>query len=72
MIIQIILMQMTVVVDVKAGTVQVKGDTADLGGQAISRDSYIDMFKNQAKFFIDNHISNPREYYNELINNLPE
>ncbi|MDM5227443.1 hypothetical protein QUF73_14655 [Cytobacillus sp. NJ13] len=63
---------MTVVVDVKAGTVQVQGDTADLGDLAISRDSYIDMFKDQAKFFIDNHISNPQEYYEELINNLSE
>ncbi|MBN8203599.1 MULTISPECIES: hypothetical protein [Bacillaceae] len=62
---------MTVVVDVKAGTVQVQGDTADLGDLAISRESYIDMFKEQAKFFIDNHISNPQEYYDELIN-LPE
>ncbi|RBP90049.1 hypothetical protein DFO70_110155 [Cytobacillus firmus] len=63
---------MTVVVDVKADTVQVQGDTADLGDLAISRESYIDMFKDQAKFFIDNHISNPQEYYDELINNPSE
>ncbi|WP_254786630.1 hypothetical protein [Cytobacillus oceanisediminis] len=63
---------MTVVVDVKADTVQVQGDTADLGDLAISRESYIDMFKDQAKFFIDNHFYNPKAYYDELINNPSE
>ncbi|WP_191567425.1 hypothetical protein [Metabacillus idriensis] len=60
---------MTVIVDLKNDTVQVQGDVDDLGDLTISRDSYIDMFKGQAKFFIDNNISNPKKYYDELINN---
>lgn len=60
---------MTVMVDLKNDTVQVEGDVAELGDLAMSRDSYIDMFKGQAKFFIDHHISNPKKYYEELINN---
>ncbi|KAB2331553.1 hypothetical protein F7731_18385 [Cytobacillus depressus] len=60
---------MTVVIDLKADTIQVQGDIAELRDLTISRDSYIDMFKGQAKFFIDNNISNPKKYYDELINN---
>lgn len=60
---------MTVVVDLKNDTVQVQGEIEELGDLPISRDSYIDMFKGQAKFFIDNNISNPKMYYDELMNN---
>ena len=60
---------MTVIVDLKNDTVQVKGDVDELGDLTISKDSYIDMFKGQAKFFIDNNISNPKEYYDEIIKN---
>ena len=60
---------MTVTVDLRNDTVQVQGDVDELGDLTISRDSYIDMFKSQAKFFIDNNISNPKKYYDELINN---
>ena len=60
---------MTVMVDLKSDTVQVQGDVDELGDLTISRDSYIDMFKGQAWFFIDNNISNPKKYYDELINN---
>ena len=60
---------MTVIVDLKNDTVQVQGDVDVLGDLTISGDSYIDMFKGQAKFFIDNNISNPKKYYDELINN---
>ncbi|MDM5224394.1 hypothetical protein QUF86_27445 [Peribacillus sp. NJ11] len=59
---------MTVVIDLKADTVQVQGDVDDLGDLSMDRDSYIDMFKQQAKFFMENNISNPKEYYDELIN----
>ncbi|WP_409294294.1 hypothetical protein V1498_13835 [Peribacillus sp. SCS-26] len=59
---------MTVFVDLKANTVQVQGDVSDLGDLSMDRDSYIDMFKHQAKFFIDNNISDSKEYYDELIN----
>ena len=60
---------MTVIVDLKNDTVQVQGDVDELGDLSIGRDSYIDMFKQQARFFIDNNISNPKKYYDELINN---
>ena len=60
---------MTVKVDIKNDTVQVQGDVDKLGDLTISGDSNIDMFKSQAKFFIDNNISNPKKYYDELINN---
>ncbi|WP_264740507.1 hypothetical protein [Cytobacillus firmus] len=55
---------MSVVVEVKAGTVQVQGDIAESLTLICS--------KTRQKFFIDNHISNPQEYYDELINNLSE
>ena len=60
---------MTVIVDLKKDTVQVLGDVDEIADLTISRDSYIDMFKGQAKFFVDNDISNPKKYYDELINN---
>lgn len=60
---------MTAIVDLKNDTVQVQGDVNGLGDLTISEESYIDMFKCQAKFFIDNNISNPKKYYDELINN---
>jgi hypothetical protein len=60
---------MTVIIDLKVDTVQVQGDVDELGDLSIGRDSYIDMFKQQARFFMDNHISNPQKYYDELIKN---
>jgi hypothetical protein len=60
---------MTVIIDLKNDTVQVQGDVDELGDLSIGRDSYIDMFKQQARFFMDNHISNPQKYYDELIKN---
>ena len=59
---------MTVLVDLKSDSVQVEGDVDALGELSMDRDSYIDMFKSQAKFFIENNISNPKQYYDELIN----
>ncbi|OCA84096.1 hypothetical protein A8F94_15330 [Bacillus sp. FJAT-27225] len=58
---------MTVFVNLKTGSVQVQGDIDDLGDLSMDRDAYVDMFKHQAQFFIDNNISNPKEYYDELI-----
>lgn len=60
---------MTANVDLKNDSVKVQGDVNDLGDLTISRASYIDMCKGQAMFFIDNNISNPKKYYDELINN---
>ena len=62
---------MTVIIDLKTDTVQVQGDVDDLGDLSMDRESYIDMFKHLAKLFIENNISNPKEYYDELINNQP-
>jgi hypothetical protein len=59
---------MTVLVNLKTDTVQVEGDVDALGELSMDRDSYIDLFKTQAKFFIENNISNPKQYYDELIN----
>lgn len=59
---------MTVFVDLKTDTVQVQGDVSDLGDLSMDTDSYVDMFKHQAEFFIENSISNPKEYYDKLIN----
>ncbi|MBW9235153.1 hypothetical protein JQK62_23630 [Leptospira santarosai] len=59
---------MTVLVDLKTDTVQVEGDVDALGELSMDRDSYIDLFKTQAKFFIENNISNPKQYYDGLLN----
>lgn len=60
---------MTVLVDLQSDTVQVEGTLRDLA-HIISNenieDEYIEMIKDMAKFFIDNKIDNPKEYY-ELI-----
>lgn len=52
---------MTAVVDVKTNTVEVDGNLDSLGDKAMGLHSYVDMFKYQAKYFIDNGISNPRK-----------
>ncbi|SES18654.1 hypothetical protein SAMN04487944_12270 [Gracilibacillus ureilyticus] len=57
---------MTVVVDVSSDTVQVEGSVDELGDLSMNRDSYIDMFKQHAKFFIEENIANPKKYYEEL------
>jgi hypothetical protein len=59
---------MTVIVDLKNDTIQVQEGVDKLGELTISRDSYIDMFKDQAKFFIDNNISNLKRYYESKFN----
>lgn len=59
---------MTVFVDLKTDTVQVHGDVDDLGDLSMDRGSYVDMFKHQARFFIENNITDPKEYYDDLIN----
>jgi hypothetical protein len=59
---------MTVFVDLKTDTVQVQGDVNDLGDLSMDRHSYVDMFKHQARFFIENNITNPKEYYDHLKN----
>lgn len=57
---------MTVVVDVTLDTVQVEGSVDELGDLSMSQDSYINMFKQQVKYFIEKNIDNPKKYYEEL------
>jgi hypothetical protein len=58
---------MTVMVDVKSDNLEVQGDVKELGDLSMDRNSYLDMFKHQARFFINNNISDPKKYYDELI-----
>jgi len=60
---------MTVTVDVKTRGVKISGSVEPLGELSMDQDSWVDLFKEQAKFFIENKISNPNEYYDELIKN---
>ncbi|WP_075617945.1 hypothetical protein [Paenisporosarcina indica] len=60
---------MTVIVDLKNDNVQVQGDVDQLGDLSMDKDSYIDMFKHWTKVFIDNDISNPNNYFDEIIKN---
>ncbi|PFG05187.1 hypothetical protein [Bacillus sp. es.034] len=57
---------MTVLVDLLTDTVSVEGSIDELDGLAMDYDSYIEMFKSQAAFFVANQISNPKKYYDEL------
>ncbi len=57
---------MTVVVDMKTDAVKIHGNVDSLGGKAMEQDSYIEMFKQQSRYFIENKISNPEEYYQNL------
>ncbi|MGI2328492.1 hypothetical protein [Planococcus sp. YIM B11945] len=58
---------MTVKVDLKQDTITVTGSVEALGDMSMDEMDYIDLFKQEAKFFIDNHISDPQAYYGELI-----
>lgn len=60
---------MTVTVDLQSDRVEVEGSVMDLAHLIPNEhleNEYIDMIKNMAKFFIDNKISNPKEYYENL------
>lgn len=59
---------MTVIIDLKEETVQTDGDVAELEDLSMDKEDYINMFEQQAKFFIENNISDPRKYYEALIN----
>jgi hypothetical protein len=45
---------LTVIVDVKNDTLQFQGSVEDLGKLSMDKDSYIDMFKHQARYLIEN------------------
>lgn len=57
---------MTVMVDVKNDSVSVQGNVDELADLAMSKEDYIDFFKDVAKFFIDNNISDSDRYFDEL------
>jgi hypothetical protein len=57
---------LSVIVDVKTDTVVTEGSLDSLGEKAMEIESYIDMFKRQARFFIENNISNPKDYFEKL------
>ncbi len=54
---------MTVLIDLKKETVDIQGSVDELKDISMDKESYIDMFKSQAAFFVENNISNPKEYY---------
>ncbi|KHF39236.1 hypothetical protein LQ50_16130 [Halalkalibacter okhensis] len=55
-----------VLVNLKEDTVSVEGSVSDLGDLSMDKESYIDMFQSDARFFVNNHISDPQKYYEEL------
>jgi lipoprotein NlpI len=57
---------MTVLVDVKLDKVSVEGSVEELKEIAMDKESYIEMFRSQAEFFVKHNISNPTKYYDEL------
>ena len=59
---------MTVIVDVKNDSVSVQGNVDELGDFAMSKEDYIEMFKDVAKLFIDNNVSDAYKYSDEWIN----
>lgn len=57
---------MTVIVNVQSNCVKVEGSVENTRKGQIDSD-YIDMVKNQAEFFFENKISNPKKYYEQFI-----
>jgi hypothetical protein len=57
---------MNVHIDINSDIVQIEGSVDELGDLSMENDAYIDMFKQQAKYFIDNNIADPKAYYEEL------
>lgn len=61
---------MTVHVDLQSDTVKVEGTLGDLAHLISNEnmgDVYIQMIKDMAKFFINNKIDNPKEYYEQIL-----
>ncbi|WP_058308235.1 hypothetical protein [Gracilibacillus massiliensis] len=57
---------MTVVIDLKKDTVNIEGSIEDLKGISMDKESYIEMFISQAELFVENNISNPKNYYEQF------
>ena len=60
---------MTVIVDVKNDSVSVQGNVDELGDLAMSKEDYIETFKDAAKLFIDNNVSDANKYFNDSNKN---
>ena len=59
---------MKVCIDLKEDSVSVEGNVDELSELSMDKESYINMFKDQAEFFVKNNISDPEKYYEELDN----
>ncbi|MBT2659340.1 hypothetical protein J7E81_29890 [Bacillus sp. ISL-18] len=57
---------MSVIVNFQSDTVKVKGSIENIRKEQYDSD-YINMIKDHAKFFVENKISNPKKYYEQLI-----
>ncbi|UOQ84719.1 hypothetical protein [Gracilibacillus salinarum] len=57
---------MTVHVDLKTNTVDIDGSIKELEDIAMDKASYIDLFKSQAEFFVENNIRDPKKYYKQF------
>ncbi|WP_255249769.1 hypothetical protein [Bacillus sp. FJAT-45066] len=57
---------MKVIVNLKEDSVTVEDNVDELSNLSMDRESYINLFKSQAKFFVENNISDPEKYYEEL------
>ncbi|WP_236687129.1 hypothetical protein [Ornithinibacillus californiensis] len=57
---------MNVHIDLNSDIVQVEGSVDELGGLAMDKDAYIEMFKQQANYFFENNITDRKAYYEEL------
>lgn len=68
-------LMMEVVIDVKHDTIQQRGSLEEIahlttynGINRMTEDMYINSLKRTAKFFVDNKISDPKSYDDELEN----
>ncbi|PWA09268.1 hypothetical protein DCC39_13290 [Pueribacillus theae] len=57
---------MTVIVDLNFESVEVEGSVEELKEISMNEESHIRMFKTEAKFFVENNISNPKEYFEQF------
>ncbi|MDX5476737.1 MAG: hypothetical protein LPK00_14485 [Bacillaceae bacterium] len=57
---------MKVIVNLKDDSVNVEGNVDELSELSMDKESYINMFKDQARFFVENNIADLEKYYEEL------
>lgn len=59
-------MYMTVHLDLTRDTIDVVADYEELAQLEIDKDIFINIFKSQAQYFIDNNIADPKKYFKHL------